>query len=195
MENIVPLGESALFRWGYGWMLPPSVSFLKLTTPKGLEKFYDEKHVIQDMLVPMSKIDESLKVFREHFDMYPLWVCPMYVRPGRGIVHAKGSSTVMFVDLGAYGVPGAVRRGEDFDMIGHVREVEDYVASVDGFEMLYADSYMTRKEFGKMFDLTLYDELRKSLGGDKAFPHIYDKIVEPRRLQSLRDRFGPELVK
>lgn len=190
MENIVPLGESALFRWGFGWMLPPSVSFLKVTTPPELQKFYDTKHVIQDMLVPASSMEQSLEVFRKHFDMYPLWVCPMYVRPGKGLVHAKGNDLVMYVDLGAYGVPGAVKRGEDYDLLKEVREVEDFVASVDGFEMLYADCYMTRREFATMFDRALYDDLRKRLGADKAFPDIYDKIVEPRRLKQLEERFG-----
>uniref|UniRef100_A0A7S1WGT0 Delta(24)-sterol reductase n=1 Tax=Alexandrium catenella TaxID=2925 RepID=A0A7S1WGT0_ALECA len=194
MENIVPLGDSALFRWAFGWMLPPSVSFLKVTQPASIRKFYESKHVIQDMLVPVSKIEKSLEVFRQHFDMYPLWVCPMYLRPGRGIVHAKGDKFEMYVDLGAYGVPGPVKRGEDFDVIEQTRKVEDYVASVDGFEMLYADSFMTRKEFAKMFDRGLYDELRKSLGGSEAFPDIYDKIVEPRRLEELRERLGDDLV-
>lgn len=195
MENIVPLGDSALFRWGFGWMLPPSVSFLKVTTPASLQKFYDTKHVIQDMLVPASTLEKSLEIFRKHFDMYPLWVCPMCVRPGRGLVHAKGDKVEMFVDLGAYGVPGAVKRGEDYDLIHHVREVEEFVTRFNGFEMLYADSYMTRTEFAKMFDRTLYDELRKRLGADVAFPDIYDKIVEPRRLQQLKERFGEEMVK
>jgi len=195
MENIVPLGDSFLFRWLYGWMLPPSVSLLKLTTPKGVQTFYDSKHVIQDMLVPASRIEESLAIFRQHFDMYPLWVCPMYLRPGRGLVHAKGDSTVLYVDLGAYGVPGFVKRGEDYDVVDQIRKVEEYVTSVDGFEMLYADSYMSRSEFGRMFDRGLYDELRAKLGCVEAFPDIYDKIVEPRRLAQLCERFGPAFVK
>jgi len=195
MENIVPLGDNPLFRWGFGWMLPPSVSFLKVTTPAGLQKFYDTKHVIQDMLVPAEKIERSLEIFRKHFDIYPLWVCPMYLRPGKGLVHAKGENLVLYVDLGAYGVPGAVKRGEDYDVVQEIRTVEEYVTSADGFEMLYADSYMTRAEFGKMFDRTLYDDLRKRLGAEKAFPDIYDKIVEPRRLQQLRERFGPDFAK
>jgi hypothetical protein len=195
MENIVPLGDSLLFRWAFGWLLPPSVSFLKLTTPKGLETFYDTKHVIQDMLVPVSVIEKSLAIFRKHFDMYPLWVCPHYLRPGRGLVHAQGQKPVMYVDLGAYGVPGAVKKAEDYDVVKEIRAVEDYVASVKGFEMLYADSYMTRTEFGRMFDRTLYEDLRKSFGGDKAFPDIYDKIVEPKKLQVLKQRFGEEKCK
>jgi len=101
----------------------------------------------------------------------------------------------LFVDLGAYGVPGAVKRAEDYDVVGRLRKVEEYVTSVKGFEMLYADSFMTRREFAQMFDRGLYDELRKRLGGDKAFPDIYDKIVEPRRLEQLRERLGEEAIR
>jgi delta24-sterol reductase len=121
MENIVPLGDSFLFRWLYGWMLPPSVSLLRGSTPKQLDRFYESKHIIQDMLVPVSRIEDSLANFRKNFDMYPLWVCPMYLRPGRGLVHAPGDSTEMYVDLGAYGVPGFVKRGEDFDVVEQIR--------------------------------------------------------------------------
>jgi len=195
MENIVPLGDSFLFRWLYGWMLPPSVSLLRGSTPEALDRFYESKHVIQDMLVPASRIEESLATFRKHFDMYPLWVCPMYLRPGRGLVHAKGDSTLSYVDIGAYGVPGAVKRGEDFDVVEQIRKVEEFVTSVDGFEMLYADSYMSRTEFSKMFDRGLYEELRVKLGCLEAFPDIYDKVVEPRHLAQLRQRYGTEFVK
>jgi hypothetical protein len=190
MENIVPLGHSSLFRWAFGWMLPPSVSFLKVTTPKEIDDFYQKKHVIQDMLIPATKMAEGLAIFRKHIDIYPLWVCPMTVAPGRGLVHAKGNSHELYVDLGAYGVPSTVKAGKDYDVIHEVRQVEHYVASVDGFEMLYAECYMTRDEFGKMFDRKLYDDLRQRLGADKAFPDIYDKIVEPKRLQQLEERYG-----
>jgi len=195
MENIVPLGDNPLFRWGFGWMLPPSVGFLKVTTPADLQEFYDTKHVIQDMLVPARDIERSLAIFRKHFDMYPLWVCPMTVRPNRGLVHTTGDRHELFVDLGAYGVPGAVKRGEDYDLIKEIRAVEEYVTSVKGYEMLYADSYMTRAEFGKMFDRKLYDELRVKLGADKAFPDIYDKVVEPKRLKILRELLGEEATR
>lgn len=42
--------------------------------------------------------------------------------------------------------------------------------------MLYADSYLTRDEFRKMFDHTLYDKMREKLDCEKAFPEVYDKV-------------------
>ena len=40
------------------------------------------------------------------------------------------------------------------------RRVEKFVRGVGGFQMMYADSYMTREEFRAMFDHELYDRWR-----------------------------------
>ena len=44
-----------------------------------------------------------------------------------------------------------------FDAVETTRKVEEFVRSVNGFQMMYADSFMTREEFREMFDHTLYD--------------------------------------
>ena len=67
----------------------------------------------------------------------------------------------MFVDVGVYGVPRCScfcyyshscstfnssnsSRNERFDAEKTTRKVEEFVRSVNGFQMMYADSYMTR---------------------------------------------------
>lgn len=47
--------------------------------------------------------------------------------------------------------------------------------------MLYADSYMTEKEFESMFDHTLYNEMRKKYECDHAFPRVYNKVCRAAR--------------
>ena len=44
------------------------------------------------------------------------------------------------------------------------------------FQMLYADSYLTREEFRTMFDHSLYNNMRKKYDCLKAFPDVYDKV-------------------
>ena len=39
-----------------------------------------------------------------------------------------------------------------------------------GFQMLYADSYMSRDEFRKMFDHSHYDEMKAKYDPDGGFP-------------------------
>lgn len=44
------------------------------------------------------------------------------------------------------------------------------------YQMLYAGTYATEKEFRNMFDHTLYDRIRKRLHCEQAFSNIYGKI-------------------
>ena len=54
--------------------------------------------------------------------------------------------------------------------------MEKYTRDVKGYQLLYADTFMTREEFREMFDHTLYDRVRKKYNAEGAFPEIYDKI-------------------
>ena len=47
IQDIIPFGNNILFRYLLGWLIPPKVSLLKLTTGKTLRKLYEEKHMIQ----------------------------------------------------------------------------------------------------------------------------------------------------
>ncbi|XP_038049760.1 delta(24)-sterol reductase-like [Patiria miniata] len=178
LQDIVPFGNNLLFRYLFGWMVPPKISLLKLTQGETVRKLYEQNHVVQDMLVPLGKLRESLNCFDKELDLYPLWLCPFLLPSVPGLVHPKGNKDEMYVDLGAYGTPK--RKG--FHFVETTRRVEEYVRSVHGFQMLYADSHMTREEFRQMFDHTLYDNLRDKLGCKKAFPEIYDKISKAARI-------------
>ena len=84
----------------------------------------------------------------------------------------------MYVDLGAYGIPKAVQLKQPFDAMATSRRVEDYVQSVHGFQMLYADSYQTRQEFRAMFDHQHYDAMKAKFDADGAFPTVYEKVCK-----------------
>ena len=53
--------------------------------------------------------------------------------------------------------------------------------SCSRFQMMYADSYMTREEFEEMFDHTLYYEMRQKYDCLKAFPSVYEKVNKAAR--------------
>ncbi|GMH53784.1 hypothetical protein TL16_g01530 [Triparma laevis f. inornata] len=132
LEQIIPWGNHPLFRLLLGWAVPPKVSFLKLTQTKALQELYETQHVIQDMLVPNSKVGEALTVFKEEFDLYPLWICPYRAydyassgAPHRSFLKKPLEATSkdsfgkyeMYVDLGAYGIPKAVEEKRSFDIV------------------------------------------------------------------------------
>ncbi|KAK6179008.1 hypothetical protein SNE40_011465 [Patella caerulea] len=172
LQDIIPFGNNPIFRYLCGWMVPPKISFLKLTQGETIKRMYERFQIIQDMLVPMKDLKESLEVFHKETEVYPLWLCPFMLYNQPGMVHPATESDEMYVDIGAYGTPKA----ETYETVSTTRRLEAFVRSVKGFQMLYADSYLDRNEFHEMFDHSLYDKMRTSLNCKSAFPEVYDKI-------------------
>nr|KAG5709593.1 hypothetical protein BaRGS_001643 [Batillaria attramentaria] len=172
LEDIIPFGNHPLFRYLCGWMVPPKISLLKLTQGQTIKELYERYQVIQDMLVPLKDLSESLQVFDEELKLYPLWLCPFKLFAWPGMVHPQGNSDEMYVDIGAYGAP----KQPHFSTIPSTKRLETFVLRKKGFQMLYADSYLSREDFRKMFDHSLYDRMRQKLDCEKAFPEVYDKV-------------------
>lgn len=138
IQDIITFGNQWWFRYLFGWMMPPHIALMKRTQTEELRRLYELHHVVQDMLVPASKLNESLTVIEQEFDVYPLWICPMRIFPeDAGFVHPTRSQEEMFVDVGVYGVP----KSPTFLATPSTRAVEDFVRQVEGFQMLYADMY------------------------------------------------------
>ncbi|XP_039743173.1 delta(24)-sterol reductase [Pteropus medius] len=177
LQDIIPFGNSPIFRYLFGWMVPPKISLLKLTQGETLRKLYEQHHVVQDMLVPMKCMIPALHTFHNDIHVYPIWLCPFILPSQPGLVHPKGDETELYVDIGAYGEP----RVKHFEARSCMRQLEKFVRSVHGFQMLYADCYMNREEFWEMFDGSLYHKLRDQLNCHDAFPEVYDKICKAAR--------------
>jgi delta24-sterol reductase len=186
MQDIITFGNHWLFRYTLGWAMPPNISMLKRCQTEEIRRLYELFHVVQDMLVPVSALSESIDVMERDFDVYPAWICPMRIFPeDSGFLKPTSSGEEMFVDVGIYGVPGvgSGRPGKtDFVAKPSSRRVEDFVRSVEGYQMLYADMYQSREEFREMFDHTLLDKLRnESESAQKAFPEVFDKVNKAAR--------------
>uniref|UniRef100_A0ABI7ZQQ8 Delta(24)-sterol reductase n=1 Tax=Felis catus TaxID=9685 RepID=A0ABI7ZQQ8_FELCA len=166
LQDIIPFGNNPIFRYLFGWMVPPKISLLKLTQGETLRKLYEQHHVVQDMLVPMKCLSQAVHTFHNDIHVYPIWLCPFILPSQPGLVHPKGDEAELYVDIGAYGEP----RVKHFEARSCMRQLEKFVRSVHGFQMLYADCYMSREEFWEMFDGSLYHRLRERLGCQDAFP-------------------------
>lgn len=97
-----------MFRYILGWMVPPKVSFLKLTQGETVRRLYEQRQMIQDMLVPLQHVQKSLECFEKEVDIFPLWLCPFWLPTGPGLARAKKTGNApgeMYVDIGAYGEP------------------------------------------------------------------------------------------
>ncbi len=72
-QDIIPFGNNVVFRHLFGWMVPPKVSLLKLTQTKAVAKLYENNHIIQDMLVPVTSLKDSIKEFDKEVGVSFSW--------------------------------------------------------------------------------------------------------------------------
>ncbi|KAF7286917.1 hypothetical protein GWI33_003184 [Rhynchophorus ferrugineus] len=186
MESMIPFGNNPFFRWFLGWLLPPKPAFLKFTTTPGIRAFTFTRQVFQDIVLPIRKLEEQIKQSNKLFKAYPLLVYPCRVYkhgPNSGQIRnpkdeylVEGKNYAMYNDLGIYGVPGYVKKNQNYNPVTAMRNMEKFTRNVGGFSFLYADIFMNRKEFEEMFDLTSYEVVRKKYHAEGNFPHLYDKV-------------------
>lgn len=192
MEEIIPFGNNPLFRTLLGWALPPSIELLKYTETETTRRLREKFHVVQDMLMPIGYLNQSIQYFDGHFNLYPLWLSPMAVLDNaqqQGFVHPlrKNDGTVdeMYVDIGAYGTP--VKK--DFDNNRALPLLEQFVLDHHGYQALYAKTMLSRDDFRRMFDHTDYDRLRDQLPLCKqAFEEVYEKVSSKGRVSPVEMR-------
>lgn len=192
MEEIIPFGNHPVFRALLGWALPPRIELLKYTETKTTQRLREKFHVIQDMLMPIRYLKQSIDYFDEHFQLYPLWLSPMAIKDnGRqpGFIHPfrteEGTVDEMYVDIGAYGTPGR----ENFDNAVALPLLEKFVIEHRGYQALYARTTMSREDFRTMFDHDGYDLLRERMPYCRhAFDEVYDKVSSQGRVSPVEMR-------
>jgi delta24-sterol reductase len=172
--DMIPFGNDAWFRFLAGFLMPPRVAFLKLSTTPAVRRFTFTRQVFQDIVLPQSAMERALDRADALFGIYPILIYPSRVSDRGGQLRPREN---LYFDLGIYGVPAPIKRGENFPTVHAMREMEAFTREVGGWPFLYADTFMTREEFARMFDLSLYRRVRLKYGAEGAFPDLYEKIV------------------
>jgi len=192
MEEIIPFGNHPVFRALLGWALPPRIELLKYTETRTTQRLREKFHVVQDMLVPIRYLKQSIDYFDTHFRLYPLWLSPMAIkdnggRPGfvQPFRTEAGAVDEMYVDIGAYGTPAKA----DFDNAVALPRLEKFVIEHRGYQALYARTFMSREDFRTMFDHAGYDLLQERLPYCRqAFDEVYDKVSSKGRVPPVEMR-------
>ncbi len=180
LKDLVRFANTPVYRYLWAWMGAPKISILKFTMTKDLRIEAFEKRVAQDILVPIEDLADSVGLSDELFNIYPLWVCPVRLFD-KGEIEgflrnpANGKDSQVFVDLGIYGLPAGAETGH-YDQVQTSRRLERFVRERGGYQMLYADIFMTRSEFEQMFEHRLYQAMRRRYDADKTFPDVYSKV-------------------
>ena len=201
---MIPFGNHPLFRLVAGWACPPRIQFLKLTTTAGIRELTFTKQVFQDIVLPLTSLERAIELSEHLFDIYPVLVYPCAIfdhgdgagqlRPPRPDTRVPSNKKMgMYNDLGVYGVPAAVKRGEPYNATLAMRAMEHFTREVGGYSFLYADTFMHEDEFREMFDHTLYDQVRERYGANGAFPTLYEKTKPEVDVIAIGNTTGADL--
>lgn len=181
MKDLISFANQPWYRTFFAWLGAPKISLMKLTYTKELRRQAMFNRVTQDIIVPMSDMNDSLNFCHPRFEIYPIWVCPVKLfhhGEFEGFLrNPKQGTSQMFVDIGVYGIPKAVEEKKPWDMVDVSRKLEAFSMERSGYHLLYADIFMNRAEFKAMFNHTLYETVREKYKATQAFPSIYDKVI------------------
>ncbi|KAL1922149.1 uncharacterized protein VTP21DRAFT_10791 [Calcarisporiella thermophila] len=193
LQDQIPISNNPLFRLLFGWALPPRVPFLKLIESDEMTKFYETNYVIQDLLVPVEALEETITECERKVAVYPVWICGFKLfnygdvqgkmRKPKG---TKPGEWGHYLDFAIIGPPHAPNYSVEV-----IPQLEEFLRRVGGYQGSYSYTYQTREEYRQMFDHTIYDQLRSELGGDKAFPESFDKVARNNQYTPTTERQEP----
>lgn len=170
MGNSISFANNVLFRYLFGWTMPIRFSLLKwlgqrLTPPEAHAKL-----VLQDYILKLDHLKETLAYIHQETKVYPIWLCPTK----RPEAYDAGGADDLYVDIGVYGDSPI----EGFNLHGTQRKLEQFTSERNGLVALYAETQLTFEEYKTMFRefLEKYDKAREMYKCERAFPHVYEKI-------------------
>uniref|UniRef100_A0A915MQY1 Delta(24)-sterol reductase n=1 Tax=Meloidogyne javanica TaxID=6303 RepID=A0A915MQY1_MELJA len=171
------------FRWIIGWFLPLSLPFPKTCR---VRRLYSKQHVLQNIMVPLSDLQEALKLVDKEMKIYPLWLCPFHLTAHTGLVRNQHGLKLMYVNIGIYGQPRLTQSFDEEESSSNtvaekIKTLEGYLREVKGFQMLCSDSHQNAAEFWEMFDAALYDWLRAKYDCKVSIPSVFEKVYAENR--------------
>ena len=134
--------------------------------------------VIQDVEVPVNRLDEFLDFLDTELGIAPVWLCPLRQRsPGVTWDLYVLDAETTYVNLGFWSsvetTPGQ-RDGH------HNRRVEEVVAELGGRKSLYSSSYYEEDEFWSIYNGAQYELLKKQYDPQGRLLDLHAKCVQGR---------------
>lgn len=130
------------------------------------------ERVIQDIEVPLERLDDFLAWFDREVGMRPVWLCPLRTTrawPTYPLVPGE-----VYVNVGFW---GTVVVPEDSEPGAVNRRIEAEVHRLGGHKSLYSEAFYDRETFDSLYDTAGLDRLRDRYDSQARLHSLYDKAV------------------
>ncbi len=153
-------------RWNARWGLTRGFDRLRGRHPES---------VIQDVDIPLAAAPEFLAFLRREIGILPIWICPLRESdPALRFTLYPLRTGQVYVNFGFWDV---VRSREAHERGHFNRLIEREVGALGGIKSLYSDSYYTRDEFARAYDVAAYAALKDRYDPGRRLLDLYDKCV------------------
>jgi FAD/FMN-containing dehydrogenase len=135
------------------------------------------ENVIQDVEVPVERLEEFLAWFDAEVGMRPVWLCPL-VSPGTSTgaqwpTYPLRPGTT-YVNVGFW---GTVHVGPDAPDAPTNRAIEAKVSELGGHKSLYSEAFYDRETFDRLYDGDHLAAVKHQYDPDNRLSSLYDKAV------------------
>jgi FAD/FMN-containing dehydrogenase len=135
------------------------------------------ERVVQDVEIPVERLEEFLSWFDAEVGMRPVWLCPL--------VSAGTSAGVQwptyplqpgatYVNVGFW---GNVHVGPDAPQAPINRAIEAEVHELGGHKSLYSEAFYDRETFDRLYDGAHLAAVKRQFDPDDRLSTLYDKAV------------------
>ncbi|MET0467213.1 MAG: FAD-binding oxidoreductase [Aeromicrobium sp.] len=150
-----------------------------LDTKVGVSRLLDRikavpgrERVIQDIEVPLERLDDFLAWFDREVGMRPVWLCPLRTR--RAWPTYPLAPGEVYVNVGFWGTV-VVPAGTEPGTVN--RRVEAEVHRLGGHKSLYSEAFYDRETFDSLYGTAGLDRLRDRYDPGDRLNTLYDKAV------------------
>ena len=137
----------------------------------------EAERVVQDVEIPVERLEEFLAWFDEEVGMRPVWLCPLRLRGERTWPSYPLAAGVTYVNVGFW---GAVNVGPDAPDAPRNRAIEAKVHELGGHKSLYSEAFYDRETFDRLYDGANLAAVKQRHDPDNRFTSLYDKAVKRR---------------
>jgi FAD/FMN-containing dehydrogenase len=131
--------------------------------------------VVQDVEVPVERLEEFLDWFDAEVGMRPVWLCPLFA--GKKWPTYPLQPREIYVNVGFW---GNVAVGPDASNAPRNRAIEAKVHDLDGHKSLYSEAFYDRETFDQLYDGANLARVKDRYDPDHRLTSLYDKAVKRR---------------
>jgi len=147
------------------------------------------ERVVQDVEIPVDRLEEFLAWFDVEVGMRPVWLCPLRLRVSTGSAGSSLSESTddrpwptyplapgtTYVNVGFW---GGVNVGPEAPDAPRNRAIETKVHDLGGHKSLYSEAFYDRDSFDQLYDGPHLATVKKRYDPDDRLTSLYDKAVK-----------------